>query len=165
MIFKKYLNKKFYLNLLSILSIFFFDRITKKIVISLDQENFGQSIFLSEYLNISLTWNQGVAFGLFSLDNIFTYNIFTFFICIVIFVIFIMLLKSNGFKKFSLILIFSGGIGNLYDRIFFKGVPDFLDFHIGEFHWFIFNIADIFITLGVIFMILFEIFDNKKTYE
>jgi len=165
MIFKKYLNKKFYLNLLSILSIFFFDRITKKIVISLDQENFGQSIFLSEYLNISLIWNQGVAFGLFSLDNIFTYNIFTFFICIVIFVIFIMLLKSNGFKKFSLILIFSGGIGNLYDRIFFKGVPDFLDFHIGEFHWFIFNIADIFITLGVIFMILFEIFDNKKTYE
>jgi len=165
MIFKKYLNKKFYLNLLSILSIFFFDRITKKIVISLDQENFGQSIFLSEYLNISLIWNQGVAFGLFSLDNIFTYNIFTFFICIVIFVIFIMLLKSNGFKKFSLILIFSGGIGNLYDRVFFKGVPDFLDFHIGEFHWFIFNIADIFITLGVIFMILFEIFDNKKTYE
>ena len=165
MIFKKYLNKKFYLNLLSILSIFFFDRITKKIVISLDQENFGQSIFLSEYLNISLIWNQGVAFGLFSLDNIFTYNIFTFFICIVIFVIFIMLLKSNGFKKFSLILIFSGGIGNLYDRIFFKGVPDFLDFHIGEFHWFIFNIADIFITLGVIFMILFEIFDKKKTYE
>jgi len=165
MIFKKYLNKKFYLNLLSILSIFFFDRITKKIVISLDQENFGQSISLSEYLNISLIWNQGVAFGLFSLDNIFTYNIFTFFICIVIFVIFIMLLKSNGFKKFSLILIFSGGIGNLYDRIFFKGVPDFLDFHIGEFHWFIFNIADIFITLGVIFMILFEIFDNKKTYE
>lgn len=76
-----------------------------------------------------------------------------------------MLLKSNGFKKFSLILIFSGGIGNLYDRIFFKGVPDFLDFHIGEYHWFIFNIADIFITLGVIFMILFEIFDNKKTYE
>jgi len=165
MIFKKYLNKKFYLNLLSILSIFFFDRITKKIVISLDQENFGQSISLSEYLNISLIWNQGVAFGLFSLDNIFTYNIFTFFICIVIFVIFIMLLKSNGFKKFSLILIFSGGIGNLYDRVFFKGVPDFLDFHIGEFHWFIFNIADIFITLGVIFMILFEIFDNKKTYE
>lgn len=73
-----------------------------------------------------------------------------------------MILRNRGFRKFSLILIFSGALGNVYDRIFFKAVPDFIDFHIGEFHWFIFNVADIFITLGVVFMIILEIYENKK---
>ena len=73
-----------------------------------------------------------------------------------------MLHKSNGIKKFSLMMILGGAIGNVYDRIFYKAVPDFLDFHIGNFHWFIFNVADIFITLGVIFMIIIEITGNNK---
>ena len=72
-----------------------------------------------------------------------------------------MLYKSNGIKKFSLMMILGGAIGNVYDRIFYKAVPDFIDFHIGNFHWFIFNVADIFISLGVIFMILSEFFVNK----
>ena len=73
-----------------------------------------------------------------------------------------MVLKNDGLKKYSLLMIFGGALGNLYDRIFFKAVPDFIDFHIGNFHWFIFNVSDIFISLGVIFLIIFEIIDNKK---
>jgi signal peptidase II len=165
MISKDYFSKNFYLNLSIAATIFFLDRLTKKIVINLDKENFGQQIFSSEYLNINLVWNQGIAFGLFSFNENYVYDFFTIFIGIIILVIFIMFLKSDGFKKFSLNLIFSGAIGNFYDRIFFQRVPDFIDFHIGEFHWFIFNVADIFITLGVIFMILIEIFDSKKINE
>jgi len=159
---KKFFNKKFYLNLSIVLIIFFFDRITKKIIISLTQENFGQPIFSSEYLNISLVWNQGIAFGLFSFSESYTYNILTILITLVVFIIFYMIIKNDGFKKFSLIMIVGGALGNLYDRIFFSAVPDFFDFHVGNFHWFIFNIADIFITIGVIFMILFEFIDNNK---
>ena len=162
MIFKKYFNKKFYSNILVILFIFFLDRITKKIVINLDQENFGQQIFLSEYLDIALIWNQGIAFGLFSFDEKYTYNILTTLIALVILIILFMILKNDGFKRFSLLLIMGGALGNLYDRIFFSAVPDFFDFHVGNFHWFIFNVADIFITIGVIFMILIEFIDNNK---
>ena len=128
MILKRYFNKKFYSNLSVILFIFFLDRITKKKLINLDQENFGRQIFSSEYLNIELVWNQGIAFGLFSFNENYAYNLLTIFIGVVILVIFIMLLKSGGFKKFSLMLIFSGAIGNLYDRIFFSTSSRFYRF-------------------------------------
>ena len=162
MIFKEYLNKKFYFNLSIVLIIFFLDRITKKVVIHLNQENFGQQIFSSEYLSISLVWNQGIAFGLFSFNENYVYNILTGLIALVIFLILLMILKNDGFKRFSLLMIMGGALGNLYDRIFFSSVPDFFDFHVGNFHWFIFNVADIFITIGVIFMIIIEFIDNNK---
>ena len=162
MIFKEYLNKKFYFNLSIVLIIFFLYRITKKVVIHLNQENFGQQIFSSEYLNINLIWNQGIAFGLFSFNENNVYNILTALIALVILVILIMILKNDGFKRFSLLMIMGGALGNLYDRIFFSAVPDFFDFHVGNFHWFIFNVADIFITIGVIFMIIIEFIDNNK---
>ena len=107
-------------------------------------------------------WNEGIAFGLFSFNRTDLYNFLTIIISAVILVIFIMVIKNNGLKKYSLSMILGGAIGNLYDRVFFRAVPDFIDFHIGEFHWFVFNIADIFITLGVIFMILLELIDNNK---
>ena len=162
MILKEIFNKKFYLNLSIVLIIFFLDRITKKIVINLNQENFGQQIFSSEYLNISLVWNQGIAFGLFSFNENYIYNILTALIALVIFAILLMIIKNDGFKRFSLIMIMGGALGNLYDRIFFLAVPDFFDFHVGNFHWFVFNVADIFITIGVIFMILIELIDNNN---
>ena len=162
MIFKEYLNKKFYFNLSIILIIFFLDRITKNVVIQLNQKNFGQEIFSTEYLNINLIWNQGIAFGLFSFNENHFYNILTALIALVILVILIMILKNDGFKRVSLLMIMGGALGNLYDRIFFSAVPDFFDFHVGNFHWFIFNVADIFITIGVIFMILIEFTDNNK---
>ena len=158
----KNLTKNFYINLISILLIFTLDRVSKIYVIYLNNKVYSPNLFSSKYLNISLIWNEGIAFGLFSFNQNDLYNFLTLIILFVVFVIFIMMIKNNFLKRYSLLMIFAGAMGNLYDRIFYKAVPDFIDFHIGDFHWFIFNVADIFITLGVIFMILLELIDNKK---
>mgnify|MGYP001419982579 CR=1 FL=1 len=159
---EKNLRKIFIINSLIFFSIFLLDRISKIYVIYLDKKFFGSEIYYSAYLNIYLVWNKGIAFGLFSFIKNNLYNYLSVFILIVLFVIFKMLLKSSGLKKYALIMILGGGLGNLYDRILYKKVPDFIDFHIGDFHWFVFNLADVFITLGVFFMILFEIIGNNK---
>tara|TARA_B100001057_G_scaffold47837_1_gene42627 strand:+ start:171 stop:674 length:504 start_codon:yes stop_codon:yes gene_type:complete len=162
----KIINSNFYLNLIIILSIFILDRLTKFYVIYLDKINSGSEIFSSKFLNIYLIWNEGIAFGLFSFNENYLYNFLTLFILIIIFVILYMISKSSGFKKYSLLMIFGGALGNVFDRIMYKAVPDFVDFHIGNFHWFIFNLADVFISLGVIFMITYEIFlSDKKNHE
>ena len=155
-------SKTFYINLIIILSIFILDRLTKLYVIYLDKINSGSEIFSSKFLNIYLIWNEGIAFGLLSFNEKFFYNLLTLMILIIILIIFFMVLKSYGLKKHSLLMILGGALGNVYDRIFNGAVPDFIDFHIGNFHWFIFNVADIFITLGVIFMIIIEITGNNK---
>ncbi len=160
----KNLNKNFLVNLLLILLIFILDRFSKIYVIYLDKKFVGSEIFSSNFLNINLIWNKGIAFGFFSANETTFYNILTFIIMLVILFVFYLLTRSNGFKKFALLMIFSGAIGNLFDRIIYRAVPDFIDFHVGSFHWFIFNIADVFITIGVFFMILIEIFvkDEKN---
>ena len=154
------LSKNFFINSSLILITFLLDRISKIYVINLDKKFLGSEIFSSKYLNISLIWNEGIAFGLLSFDQDNLYNILTFLIILIIFFIFIMILKSSGFKKYALLMILGGAFGNIFDRITYKAVPDFIDFHVGDFHWFIFNVADIFITLGVVFMILLEFIDN-----
>jgi signal peptidase II len=159
---QKKLSKNFLISSILIIIIFTLDRISKIYVINTSNKNLVGDIFSSKLLDISLIWNEGIAFGLFSFDQKNLYNSLTLIILVVIILIFIMMLKSYGIKKYLLIMVFSGAIGNLFDRIFYKAVPDFIDFHIGEFHWFIFNVADIFISLGVIFMILFELIDNNK---
>jgi signal peptidase II len=161
----RYLNKKFYINLIAIFLIFLLDRISKLYVIHLNEKNYNPELFSSKFLNITLIWNEGIAFGILSFDQINLYNFLTIFILAIIFVIFIMMIKNTGFKKYALLIIFAGASGNLYDRIFFQAVPDFIDFHIGEFHWFIFNVADIFITIGVIFMIFLELIGNNNNHE
>ena len=158
----RYLSKKFIVNFLIVFFIFFIDRTSKKLVINYSKENIGGELYSSDYLNINLIWNEGIAFGLFSFAENYFYNFLTFIILIVIFIIIRIILNSSGFKKFSLLMILGGALGNLYDRVFFSAVPDFLDLHIGNFHWFIFNIADIFITIGVIFMIFLEFIDNIR---
>ncbi len=155
-------NKSFVINSLLIFLIFLVDRVSKIYVINLDKKFLGSEIFSSKFLNISLIWNEGIAFGLLSLNQHSLYNILTLFIILIIFVLLIMLIRTENIKKYFFIMIFGGAIGNLYDRIFFRAVPDFIDFHIGDFHWFIFNVADIFISLGVFLMIIFELIDNKK---
>ena len=150
-------NKTFFINLIIILSIFVLDRLSKLYIIYLDKINNGSEIFQSKFLNIYLIWNEGIAFGLFSLDDKHLYNILTLIILIVIIIILYLVVKNKGFKRYSLIFILGGAIGNLFDRIFYKAVPDFIDFHIGNFHWFIFNVSDIFITFGVICMITLEL--------
>ena len=162
---KKSLGKNFFINFSLILSIFLLDRISKIYVINLNQKLLGSEIFSSNYLNISLIWNEGIAFGLFSFSQTIMYDLLTLFISVVIIVLLIMLIKSNDLRKYPLLMIFGGAIGNLYDRIFYKAVPDFIDVHVNNFHWFIFNVADIFISIGVIFMILIEIIGNKKKHD
>ena len=148
--------KTFYINFIIILSIFILDRLTKLYVIHLDKIDSGTKIFSSKFLNIYLIWNEGIAFGLFSFDENNLYNFLTIFILIIVFVILYMISKSSGLKKYSLLMILGGALGNVFDRIIYKAVPDFIDFHIGNFHWFIFNFADIFISIGVIFLIIME---------
>ena len=159
---KKSLGKNFFINFSFILSIFLFDRITKIYVINLDKKFIGSEIFSSKYLNITLIWNEGIAFGFLSFDQENLYNLLTILIILIIFFILVMVLKSSGLKKLALVMILGGALGNVFDRILYKSVPDFIDFHVGEFHWFIFNIADVFITIGVFSMILFEFIGNNQ---
>ena len=161
MIFK-FLSKNFYISFSIVALIYFLDRLSKIYVIQLDKNNLGSDIFNSAYLNIVLIWNKGIAFGLLSFNESYLYNIISLIIAIIIIVLVIMSLKSQGFKRYSLLMIVGGALGNLHDRIFFNAVPDFIDFHIGNFHWFIFNVSDIFITLGVISMIIVELIEKDK---
>ena len=156
------LGKNFFINSSSVILIFLIDRISKIYVINLDEKLTGSEIYSSKFLNISLIWNEGVAFGLLSFEKQNLYNILTSIIFIIILIIFFMMIKSSGLKKYALLMILGGALGNVYDRIFYNAVPDFIDFHIGNFHWFIFNVADIFITFGIFFMILLEFIDINK---
>jgi signal peptidase II len=155
-------TKTFYINLIIVLLIFILDRFAKIYVIYLDKLNSGSEIFSSKFLNIYLIWNEGIAFGLFSFDEKNLYNYLTIIIFLIVVFVLFLIIKTKGIKKYALIMIFGGALGNLYDRIVYKAVPDFIDFHIADFHWFIFNIADVFITIGVFIMILFEFIGNNK---
>ena len=158
----KFLSKNFYISFLIVISIFIIDRISKIYVIFLEKKNNISEIFLSKFLNIHLVWNEGIAFGLLSANDSNFYNILTFLIIVIIIILFYMITQSQGLQKYFLFMILGGAIGNVFDRILYKSVPDFIDFHINEFHWFIFNVADIFITIGVICMILTELIANNK---
>ena len=156
-----YLNKNSIINLFTVIIIFSLDRISKFYVISQSEKNLSYDLFESKFLNINLVWNDGIAFGLLSFDKDYLYNLLTILIIVLIIIIFFMILKNTGFKKYSLLMVLGGALGNLYDRIYFKAVPDFIDFHIGNFHWFIFNVSDIFISLGVLFLISLELINSK----
>ena len=160
-----YLTKNLYINTIIVILIFILDRFSKIYVMNLDKVNYSSELYQSKYLNINLIWNEGIAFGLLSFNQNNLYNLLSFLIAIIVFVIFLMIIKNNNIKRYPLLMIFAGATGNLYDRIVYKAVPDFIDFHIGEFHWFIFNVADIFISFGVFFMILIELIDNNKKNE
>ena len=141
-------------KLIIILTIFFIDRISKIYIMNNRQILLINNIYISPYLNFYLIWNKGIAFGLFSFDGSFIYNLISTIIAIISLVVLILIIKSEGLKRYSLIFVLGGALGNLFDRIYYSAVPDFIDFHIGEFHWFVFNVADIFITFGVICLIL-----------
>ena len=157
-----FFNKNFYIYLFFVFLIFISDRFSKIYVINESVKNFDNFILKSAYLNIRLIWNDGIAFGLFSFDNKILYNLLSLLILIIILAIIYMIIKANGFRRFSLTLILGGALGNFYDRVFYKAVPDFIDFHVNNFHWFIFNVADIFISTGIIFMIMIEIIEIKN---
>ena len=153
--------KKIALPGLLILFIFLIDRLSKNYILKLAEVESSVNIYLTQYLNLYLIWNKGIAFGLLSIDVNFIYNLISLLIATVTIIILIMAIKAKGIKKYSLITVFSGSIGNLYDRVYYSAVPDFIDFHVNNFHWFIFNVADIFISIGVICLIYVEIFLNN----
>jgi len=155
--------KIFLLNSLVVLIIFLADRITKIYIIKLAEVENNFDIYVTSYLNFYLVWNQGISFGLFSTNESYAYGILSLIISIIIIIVLIMAIKEpNNFKKYSLLLILGGALGILFDRVNYYAVPDFIDFHIQNFHWFIFNVADIFISIGVICLIFAEIFFKNK---
>ena len=158
----KLISKNFYISLLVPVFIFTLDRISKIYVINLSKNSFDVELFSSKFLNITLIWNEGIAFGLFSSSHEYWYNFLTIVIVLIAIIILIMSIRENGVQRYFFLIVFGGALGNLYDRFFFKAVPDFIDLHVGNFHWFIFNIADIFITFGVIMLILWEILPLNK---
>ena len=160
-----YLKKNFFINLFTIIAIFSLDRISKLYIILKTETYLSPNLFSSTFLNINLIWNEGIAFGLLSYNENFIYNSITATIFIVIIILLIMLLNAKRLNRIALLMITGGAFGNLFDRIYYSAVPDFLDFYFKDFHWFIFNIADIFITLGVICLIYDEIFSQNKINE
>jgi len=149
--------KKTLLNSIIVLVIFLADRISKIYILKIAELENTVDIYLTSYLNFYLIWNKGIAFGLFSFDENFIYQSISLVIFIISIVLIIMIIKLEGFKRYSIILILGGALGNLFDRIYYSAVPDFIDLHFQGFHWFVFNVADIFITFGVICLILSEI--------
>ena len=154
--------KKHLVDFFIIIFIFLIDRISKLMIIGSPETYEQYGISITPFLNFNLIWNEGIAFGLLSFDEKSYYNILTIFIILVTTAIIWLMFKSKGFERFSFIMIIGGSLGNIFDRILYSAVPDFIDIHINNFHWFIFNVADIFITLGIIFLICIEIFKNKK---
>ena len=156
------MKKKTIWSLLFIITIFLIDRITKILVIN-SAEKIGEvNISLTSFLNINLIWNEGIAFGLFSFDEKIYYNLLTFLIIVVTLIILWMIVKTEKIEKLAFMMIFGGSLGNIFDRLIYFAVPDFIDFHVKNFHWFIFNVADIFITVGVILLIYNELFLRKN---
>ena len=154
--------KNFILNFIILITIFLIDRISKIYIIKLAELENSVDIYITPYLNLYLIWNKGIAFGLLSVNETIIYNIITFIIVIIIIVILFMMVKNDNFQRYFLALVAGGALGNLYDRIVYTAVPDFIDLHFQGFHWFVFNVADIFITVGVFCLILVELFYNNK---
>jgi signal peptidase II len=156
---KPMFNKLNLYILLLIIFIFTFDRIIKNIII----KNFiEETVYINNFINLDLIWNTGIGFGLLSSDSFLIYNLITGLIGLVIIILFYFVIISNKLDKLIFSVIIGGAIGNLYDRLFYNAVPDFIDLHYNTFHWFTFNIADVFITLGILAMILKEFFVKKK---
>ena len=158
-------KKIFLVKFLLVLVIFLVDQISKHFVVSIlgDQQN---EIYLTSFLNLHLIWNDGIAFGLFGFENKIFYNFFTMLIVIILAIVLYLLITTKSYNSYFYTMIFGGACGNLIDRLRYSSVPDFIDFHIYNFHWFIFNVADIFISLGVFCLIIAEILIYKnRNYE
>ncbi len=158
---KKYINLKLYLYLLIIFFVFLLDRVSKVYILNLADLNGEVSIYINNFLNFILIWNEGIGFGLFSNDSKFYYNTFTALIIIINIIIIYLMLTSKDFRGYIFSVILGGSLGNLFDRLYYSAVPDFIDLNYNSFHWFVFNVADIFISIGIVCLIFVELFSNK----
>ena len=158
---KKLSLKKLLIYFLIVNFIFFLDRITKIYILNLAEMNGSIDIFVNNFLNIILVWNSGIGFGLLSFEKAFIYNLITSLIIFINIIIVYLAINSNNSKSYFFVMILGGSLGNLFDRIYYSAVPDFIDLNYNNFHWFVFNVADIFITVGILCLILVELFFNK----
>ena len=145
-----------------ILAIFFLDRITKIYFINLQADGTDIDFYIYSFLNFYLVWNTGIGFGLASLETNIYYHILTSIIVIINIGLIFLLIRSKKVYTYLIALIIGGSLGNLFDRIYYYAVPDFIDLHLGNYHWFIFNVADIFITVGIIGLLAVELLKKEK---
>ena len=156
------IKRKNIFNFFLILTIFLIDRVTKILIINLNQANKLDNYNLTPFLNFELIWNDGIAFGMLSFNEKTYYNFITLIIIVITIIIFFMMNKAESIQKYGFMMVFGGSLGNIFDRLYYSSVPDFIDFHYNNFHWFIFNVADIFITLGVFLLIYSEFFKKNN---
>ena len=155
--------KKTFIYFGIILFIFLVDRISKLYILSILEDSGFVDININQFINFILVWNSGVGFGLFSFEQSTIYNLITSIIILINLIIIYLIIKTKDFSKYFYLIILGGSLGNLFDRVNYSAVPDFIDFNFKGYHWFIFNVADIFITLGIICLILVEVLNYKKT--
>ena len=155
------IHKKNFVDFCIILAIFLIDRISKILMINYSYSNDGKNYLLTSFINLELIWNDGIAFGMLSSQKGIYYNSISLLIIIITIIIFFIMIRSSGVQKYSFMMIFGGSLGNVFDRLFYASVPDFIDIHFNNFHWFIFNVADIFITLGVLILIYLEFYKKS----
>ena len=149
-------------KILIILVIFGLDRVTKMYLINLQATGTEIDFYIFPFLNFYLVWNTGIGFGLASLESNVFYHSLTAIIAIINLILVAILFKSKGVYAFLIAIVIGGSLGNLLDRMYYYAVPDFIDLHIGNFHWFVFNVADIFITIGIIGLVFVELTKGKK---
>jgi len=149
-------------KIIIILAIFFFDRATKVYLINLQTEGIDIDFYIYTFLNFYLVWNTGIGFGLASMETNIYYHILTLIIAIINVGLIFFLMKSKKPYTYLIALIIGGSLGNLFDRIYYYAVPDFIDLHLGKYHWFVFNVADIFITVGIIGLLFVELLKKEK---
>ena len=149
-------------KIIIILAIFFFDRITKIYLLNLQENGIDIDFYINSFLNFYLVWNTGIGFGLASMESSIYYHVLTFIIAVINIGLIYFLFKSKGIHEYLLAILVGGSLGNLFDRVYYYAVPDFIDLHLGNYHWFIFNVADIFISVGIIGLIFVELIKKEK---
>ena len=152
-------------KIIIILTLFFIDRLSKMYLINLQSTGIDIDFYIFSFLNFYLVWNTGIGFGLAAMESNVYYHILTTIIIFVNIGLVFFLIKSRGIYAYLFALIIGGSLGNLFDRIYYYAVPDFIDLHFGNYHWFIFNVADIFISVGIIGLVFFELRKKKKISE
>ncbi len=152
-------------KIIIILTLFFIDRLVKIYLINLQSTGTDIDFYVFPFLNFYLVWNTGIGFGLAAMESNVYYHSLTLLIALVNILLLYLLIKSRGISGYLIAIIIGGSLGNLFDRIYYYAVPDFIDLHIGDYHWFIFNVADIFITVGIIGLILVELIKKEKVSE
>ena len=159
------LVKKLLIYVLIVLVIFALDRFSKLFILNILEDKDKVDIYINSFLSLYLVWNKGIGFGLFSFDDTKVYNLITSLILLINGIIIYLIFIEKGAKVYFLLTILGGSLGNFVDRLYYKAVPDFIDINYNGYHWFIFNVADIFITLGIICLILAELLKYKSSNE